>query len=118
MEKLDRTYDWDAVLIGFTGGIEPHNGANLLRSSGNLHLWHPNQPSPATGWEAEIDRLIEVGSRELDGNQRRSAYWRIQEILHEELPLIQTVRQNPLHGLQADTRELPAHGVGHLPARD
>ena len=43
VEKLDGTFDWDAMLMGFTGSVEPHNGANLLRSSGNLHLWHPNQ---------------------------------------------------------------------------
>lgn len=91
VEKLDTTFDWDAVLIGFTGGVEPHNGANLLRSNGNLHLWQPNQPTPATEWEAEIDRLVEAGARALDRDQRRQAYWRIQEILHEELPMIQTV---------------------------
>jgi peptide/nickel transport system substrate-binding protein len=93
VEKLDTTFDWDAVLMGFTGGVEPHNAANLLRSSGNLHLWYPNQPSPATEWEAEIDRLLEEGSRELDPERRRPAYWRIQEILHRELPLIQTVAE-------------------------
>lgn len=93
VEKLENTLDWDAVLIGFTGSLDPHNGANLLRSNGNLHLWHPNQTSPGSAWEAEIDRLVEEGSRELDAEKRRLIYWRIQEILHEELPMIQTVRQ-------------------------
>jgi peptide/nickel transport system substrate-binding protein len=92
VEKLDHTFDWDAILIGFTGTIEPNNGANLLRSSGNLHLWHPNQPAPATPWEAEIDRLLDQGSRELDPHKRPQYYWRIQEILHDQLPLIETVR--------------------------
>ena len=41
VDKLDSTFDWDCVLIGFTGGIEPNNGADFLRSSGNLHLWNP-----------------------------------------------------------------------------
>ncbi len=91
VEKLDTTFDWDAMLMGFTGGVEPHNAANLLRSSGNLHLWQPNQQTPATPWEAEIDRLLEDGARELDLEKRRQIYWRIQEILHQELPLIQTV---------------------------
>jgi peptide/nickel transport system substrate-binding protein len=93
VEKLDHTFDWDAVLIGFTGTIEPNNGANLLRSSGNLHLWNPNQTTPATAWEAEIDQLLEQGSRELDKQKRPQYYWRIQEILHEQLPMIETVRQ-------------------------
>ena len=91
VEKLDTTFDWDAMLIGFTGAIEPHNAANLLRSRGNLHFWHPNQSSPASEWEAEIDRLLEAGSRELDPEARRQSYWRIQELLHEELPMIPTI---------------------------
>jgi len=93
VEKLNHTFDWDAMLVGFTGTIEPNNGANLLRSSGNLHLWNPNQPAPATPWEAEIDRLLDQGSRELDPRKRPQYYWRIQDILHEQLPLIETVRQ-------------------------
>jgi peptide/nickel transport system substrate-binding protein len=93
VEKLDTTFDWDAMLMGFTGGIEPHNAASLLRSSGNLHLWNPNQPSPSTTWEAEIDRLLAEGSRELDVEARSKVYLQIQEILHRELPMIQTVRE-------------------------
>jgi peptide/nickel transport system substrate-binding protein len=93
VEKLDTTFDWDAILIGFTGGIEPHNGANMLRSSGNLHMWNPNQTTPATDWEKTIDTLVEEGSRELNREKRRRVYWKIQEILHIELPMIQTVRQ-------------------------
>lgn len=92
VEKLDHTFDWDAVLIGFTGTTEPNNGANMLRSSGNLHLWNPNQPAPATPWEAEIDKLLDQGSREIDVQKRPPYYWRIQEILHQQLPLIETVR--------------------------
>ncbi len=61
VKALDSSFDWDCVLIGFTGGIEPNDGANFLRSSGNLHLWNPSQPKPATPWEAEIDRLLEPG---------------------------------------------------------
>lgn len=93
VEKLDHTFDWDAILIGFTGTTEPNNGANLLRSSGNLHMWNPSQSEPATQWEAKIDTLLEQGSRELDVQKRRTFYWQIQEILHTELPMIETVRQ-------------------------
>ncbi len=93
VEKLDHTFDWDAILIGFTGTTEPNNGANLLRSSGNLHMWNPSQTTPATPWEAEIDQLLEQGSRELDPSKRPQYYWRIQEILHDQLPMIETVRQ-------------------------
>jgi peptide/nickel transport system substrate-binding protein len=93
VERIDNTFDWDAILIGFTGTIEPNNSANLLRSNGNLHLWNPSQPKPATAWEAEIDSLLDQGSREIDEQKRRTYYWRIQEILHEQFAMIQTVRQ-------------------------
>ena len=68
VDKLDSSFDWDCVLIGFTGGIEPNDGANFYRSSGNLHLWNPNQPTPATPWEAEIDHSPRPG-RFRDGSQ-------------------------------------------------
>ncbi|HTY55255.1 MAG TPA: ABC transporter substrate-binding protein, partial [Candidatus Binataceae bacterium] len=93
VEKLDSTFDWDCVLIGFTGTIEPNNGANFLRSSGNLHLWDPAEPKPATPWEAEIDQLLEQGSAEMDVKKRAPYYWRIQQILHDQLPIMETVRQ-------------------------
>jgi peptide/nickel transport system substrate-binding protein len=64
----------------------------VLRSSGNLHLWNPRQPKPATAWEAEIDKLLEQGTAEMDPPKRAKYYWRIQEILHAQLPLLQTVR--------------------------
>jgi peptide/nickel transport system substrate-binding protein len=93
VERLNATFDWDAILIGFTGSIEPNNGANFLRSSGNLHLWNPRQKTPATPWEAEIDRLLSAGAAELDLEKRALPYQRIQEILHDELPFLETVRQ-------------------------
>ncbi len=93
VEKLDSNFDWDCVLIGFTGDVEPNNGKNFLSSTGDLHIWDPAQEKPATPWEAEIDRLLEQGTAEMDIRKRAPFYWRIQEILHDELPIIETVRQ-------------------------
>ncbi|HKV55477.1 MAG TPA: ABC transporter substrate-binding protein [Candidatus Binataceae bacterium] len=93
VKDLDSSFDWDCVLIGFTGTIEPNNGANFLRSSGNLHIWNPAEPKPATPWEAEIDHLLDEGTRVMDPRQRAPYYWKIQQILHDQLPLIETVRQ-------------------------
>lgn len=93
VEKLDTTFDWDCVLIGFTGTVDPNDDANFLRSSGNLHLWDPAEPRPATAWEAGIDRLMDQGTRAMSPEERAPAYWRIQEILVAELPIIETVRQ-------------------------
>ena len=72
VDKLDSSFDWDCMLMGFTGGIEPNDGANFYRSSGNLHIWNPNQPKPATPWEAEIDTLLDQGASR-DGYQQAPA---------------------------------------------
>jgi peptide/nickel transport system substrate-binding protein len=92
VDKLDSSFDWDCVLIGFTGGVEPNDGANFYRSSGNLHIWNPNQPAPATPWEAEIDTMLDQGASEMDITKRPQYYWKIQQILHDQLPIIETVR--------------------------
>lgn len=89
--KLNATYDWDAILLGLTGGIEPHFGKNVWYSSGHLHMWYPKQEKPATPWEAEIDRLFDAGVQELDPQKRKQFYDRWQVIVTEELPLIYTV---------------------------
>lgn len=93
VDKLDSSFDWDCVLIGFTGGIEPNGGQDFYRSSGNLHIWNPNQPTPATPWEAEIDTLLDQGASEMDISKRPPYYWKIQQILHDQLPILETVRQ-------------------------
>ena len=88
--QLTATYDWETVVMGFTGGTEPHGGINLWHSSEGLHLWNPNQSEPATEWEAEIDELYINGSKELDRQKRVVFYQRAQEIVAENVPLIYT----------------------------
>ncbi len=91
-ERLDATYAWDAMLIGFTGGIDPSSSDNLLASSSDLHVWNPMQRQPASAWERDIDRLLDEGRRQTDPAKRREIYWHVQEILHDELPMIHLVR--------------------------
>ena len=92
--KLSVTKDWEAVIIGLTGGIEPHGGKNVWHSKGQLHLWNLGPNNELTEWEKEIDRLFEEGAREFNEEKRRKIYYRWQEIVTENLPLIYTV--NPL----------------------
>ena len=88
--QLTGSYDWEAVVIGFTAVTEPHGGINFWHSSEALHLWHPNQSQPATDWEAEIDNLYIIGSQELDRAKRVEHYHRAQEIAAENMPVIYT----------------------------
>ncbi|MGE4356987.1 MAG: ABC transporter substrate-binding protein [Candidatus Omnitrophota bacterium] len=91
VSKLDSTFDWDAIVMGLTGGIEPHFGANVWYSWGQLHLWYPRQKHPATDWEARIDEIFTKAVQELDRNKRKELYDEWQVIVSENLPLIYTV---------------------------
>jgi peptide/nickel transport system substrate-binding protein len=91
VDKLGSTFDWDCILLGLTGGVEPHFGKNVWHSSGQLHEWNPRQKTPATQWEARIDEIFEQGVQELDRNKRKQLYDEWQLIVSEELPLIYTV---------------------------
>ncbi|ADY72902.1 extracellular solute-binding protein family 5 [Desulfurobacterium thermolithotrophum DSM 11699] len=88
VEKLLHTHDFDAVIIGLTGSIDPNGGRNVWMSSGQLHMWNPNQKKPATKWEAEVDRLFEEGARELDFKKRVEIYKKAYRIISYEQPLI------------------------------
>lgn len=91
VDKLGSTFDWDCILLGLTGGVEPHFGKNVWHSSGQLHEWYPRQEEPATEWEARIDRIFELGVQELDRQKRKELYDEWQLIVSEQLPLIYTV---------------------------
>lgn len=84
-------YDWQASIGGFTGGPEPNSGSNIWRSNAPSHQWWPNQKTPATPWEAQIDKDFSMGAHELDPAKRKKYYDNWQEILGVEQPFIFTV---------------------------
>ncbi len=79
------------MILGLTGGIEPHFGKNVWHSSGHLHMWYPLQESPATEWEKRIDEIFSLGVQELDEDKRKVLYDEYQYIVSQNLPLIYTI---------------------------
>ena len=94
--QLTASYDWEAIVIGLSGGTDPYSGIAIWHSSESLHLWYPNQPEPATDWEAEIDELYIQAGQELDHEMRVELYHYAQEIIAENLPLIYTTQSERL----------------------
>ena len=90
--QLTSSYDWDAILISISEGPDPYSGIGFWHSSEDLHLWYPNQPQPATEWEAAIDDLYIRASQELDEDERVSLYHRAQEIAADNVPVIYMTR--------------------------
>lgn len=100
VSKLTSSFDWDMVLIGLTGGIEPHFGKNVWSSNGGLHMWYPSQKTPATDWERRIDDIFSLGVQELDENKRKVYYDEFQMIVSDNLPVIYTVLDSNLFAVR------------------
>jgi len=117
VNKIDHPpYDWEAIIIGLTGGSEPHFGSNVWKSSGSMHMWHPKQEKPATEWEREIDEIYEKASKILDRRERKRLYDRWQVIATEQLPFIYTVTPAVLVAVRDKFENLfptPLGGVFH-----
>ncbi len=100
VSQLVDTYDWESMVIGFTGGTDPHGGITIWHSGEGLHLWYPNQDEPATEWEAELDELYIKASQELDRERRVELYHRAQEIVAENVPVIYTTLSERLSAIR------------------
>ena len=102
VDKLSNSLDWECHLLGFTGGNEPNDGANVWFPDGNLHSFN-QKPQPGrkpiegrevADWEKKIGQLYIQAARELDEDKRKAIYAETQRLTEEYLPFIYLV--NPL----------------------
>lgn len=116
VSKLTSSCDWDAIVLGLTGGVDPHFGQNVWRSSGQLHLWSPRQKVPATAWEKEIDAIFSAAVQEMDEGRRKAYYDAYQKIVAEQLPVIYTALSARLTAVKnrfGNLKPSPFGGVFH-----
>jgi peptide/nickel transport system substrate-binding protein len=112
--KAYPSFDWQAVLLGFTGGLDPNDARNIWMSSGNMHQWEPYQEKPRRSWEAQLDELFRKGAREINMAQRKAIYAQYQRIVAEQQPLIYTVVPNTLVALRNKFGNVKPSAVGGL----
>ena len=96
ISRVMRSRDYDAAIMGMDFPYEPFEHQNVLLSYSPMHFWNPAQASPATEWEAELDRLVLRQITELNLEDRKRIHTRIQELLAEQLPLVPLVNHNVL----------------------
>ncbi len=126
-DRINTSRQWEAHIIGFTGGIEPHSLANFWLTKGASHYFNlapqPGQP-PIQGWqpypfEQAMDQLFMAGSRELDPAKRKTIYADFQRLAQAQLPIIYLVNdsalmavRNTITGLQYTG--LPSWGLWNI----
>ncbi|PYS98305.1 MAG: hypothetical protein DMF63_16765 [Acidobacteria bacterium] len=89
------TYDYEAMLFGLTpSGVEPTTYANFVLSGSDIHQWQPSQKTPATEWEAKIDKLFAEQAREADPQKRAALFNEIQQIMSDETPVVPIVARH------------------------
>ncbi len=98
--RINATKNWEAIMIGLTGGIDPHFGKNVWTTGGHLHLWNLDSPRSVYRWEKEIDRIFEDAARELDQKKRKLLYDRWQEIMSENQVMTFTATSAVLYGVR------------------
>ena len=97
VERISQSFDYEACLLGLTNvDLDPDAQMNVWLSSASNHQWNPNQASPATAWEAEIDRLMKLQAAEMRPAQRKAHYDRVQEIVSQQAPFLYLVTKNAL----------------------
>ncbi|BCM93282.1 putative ABC transporter-binding protein [Abditibacteriota bacterium] len=109
-----KPYNWEACVLGFTGGPEPHDGANIWFSSGPSHMWRPSQKEPATPWEKQIDALYREGARTLDPAKRKKIYADAQQIIMTQLPFVTTAVQDSLSAMRNKYGNIKPCSLGGL----
>ena len=109
--KLVATYDWEMILIGLTGSIDPIGGQNVYPSSGNLHMIEPNQTSPRREWEQIVDAAWDEANLTTDEEQRKRGFRTAQEQWIEQVPWAYTVNRAVIHAYKTKWENVKPQSV-------
>lgn len=92
--RVQETFRYDACLLALSGGEEPSAGLAVWLSSGEMHQFHPSQPSPATAWERECDSLLTACVETVVLSERKRLFDRVQELYALNLGWIFLANEN------------------------
>ena len=89
--------DFDMLVIGGIGDLDPDILYDLFHSKGGWNIGKCSFP--------ELDKLLEQQRFTVDLEKRKEIVWKIQEILAEKVPLLNTVHQQFVFAYRVDKFE-------------
>jgi peptide/nickel transport system substrate-binding protein len=103
VERVQSTREYEGCILSLASpDADPNPDMSVWLSSGGNHLWNPEQKTPATPWEAEIDGLMRSQMVTRGYTERKRMFDRVQAIVAENLPLVPLVSPNLLAGAKRD----------------
>jgi peptide/nickel transport system substrate-binding protein len=102
IERITRTFDYEACLLGLTNSdLDPSGQMNVWLSSAENHQWNPKQPKPATPWEAEIDHLMQTQASSTSDKERKADWDRVQQIVADQQPFIYLINRDAMSAISS-----------------
>jgi peptide/nickel transport system substrate-binding protein len=102
IERISQKFNYEAAMLGFRNvDLDPNGQMNIWLSSAENHAWSPQQKTPETAWEAEIDHLMRAQASSTDAKKRKESFDRVQEIVAEQAPFIYLVNQHALSAVSS-----------------
>jgi peptide/nickel transport system substrate-binding protein len=97
IDRLMHAQDYEACLLGLSN-VDPDPNAmmNLWLSSSPNHQWNPSEKTPATPWEAQIDKEMQLQATSPQTSVRKKAIDDVQQIVADQQPFIYLVYPNAL----------------------
>ena len=105
IERITQNFQYESCLLGLSNlDLDPSSQMNIWLSSAADHPWNPNQKTPATSWEAEIDRLMRAQAAETRPQERKRLFDQVQRIAWEQEPILYLVTKNALMAFSPQLR--------------
>jgi peptide/nickel transport system substrate-binding protein len=109
IERLLHKQDYEACLLGLSNvEPDPNEMMNLWLSSSPNHQWNPSEKTPATAWEAEIDKQMQLQASSSSAQVRKLAVDRVQQIVADQQPFIYLVYPNALEAISPQLQGVKA----------
>jgi peptide/nickel transport system substrate-binding protein len=103
VDRVVRTHEYDAAILALASqDADPKADMTFWCSSGGQHVWNPEQKTPSTPWEAEIDRVMQKQLTSVRYADRKRLFDRAQELVSENVPVIPLVTPHVLVGAKRE----------------